>query len=1067
MGLVTNTGQINGGNLGVEESGGGSVVNSAGATINGALGVHIFGGAGNVRNLGTIDAGAFGTAVSLPATFNNRLAIYPGSTIVGTVTGGNTIGSTATSVLQLGTDSGVGTLTGIGTKYLNFTSIYEVPFASWAIGAVIPTGMTLTDDGTLDNLGIVHTTATLGSGAHLTNSGGAVISGATYGVYDNAGPGTVVNNGQITAASQFSYGVWLNRGGALTNQAQGVISAREGAYIGGSTPATVVNAGKILGSIPGNGDGLRLRQGTVTNLSGTISGANGIDITNGAATITNAGTIAGGPAPGDKAVKFLTGFANQLTIDPGAVFSGTVDGGNTLGAAVVSSLVLASGASTGTITGIGSSYVGFGNFVVDAGATWVMNADSIPFAATLTDNGVLTNNGTIGTTVTLGASAALINAQGANINSLPNAVYDNAGFAAVINDGAMGGVELQLGGNVTNQSAGVINGPVGVQISGGGGSVVNAGTIIGDNGNAVLLSAGGVNEVVFGAGAKFTGVVNGGNPVGSGPVSTLLLSTGSSIGTINGLGTQYLNFGNLVVAPGASWVLAGNQMIGAAYAVTDNGALTNHDIVQTSVTLGSGASLTNAADGVINGGAAPGVFDAGSGRVVNYGSITGKYAVSLGAGGNVTNQAGYLGGLYGVYIRKGAGTVTNFAKIDASEIGKKAVSLAPGYVNRVVVGAGARFVGAVDGGNGSGSTAVSTLELATGASAGVVGMMNGIGSEYLNFERVIVDAGASWVIGGNQTIAASDTLTDNGTLINKATVLSGVLLGSGASLTNDKGVTISGTPFAVLDETGSATVVNDGLISGYDSVALFERGTVTNQSDGTIVGQTSLGAGAIALTIDGGTATNSGLITGGPSGGGVSILGGTVINLAGTISGGIGVKDFLAAGTVANFATIIGTGGTAVSLPAGFTNRMVIGAGAVFVGEADGGNTIGSATVSTLELTTGASAGVVGTIAGIGSKYVNFTDIVVDAAASWDFAGGQTIAANQTLIDSGTLTNHATVLTTVTLGSGASLTNSSSVISQGGFADGVDAAGPATVSPSSRIRLSEGPFLTVRRRVSI
>ncbi len=413
-GLVTNIGQINGGNLGVEESDGGSVVNAPSATIKGALGVHIFGGAGNVRNLGTINAGASGTAVALPAGFINVLAIYPGSTLVGTVTGGNTIGGTATSVLQLGTNGAIGTLTGFGTKYLNFTSIYEVPSASWVIGATIPTGMTLTDDGTLDNLGVVHTTVTLGSGADLTNSGGAVISGATYGVYDRAGPGTVVNNGQITATSQFSYGVWLNRGGALTNQAQGVISAREGAYIGGSTQATVVNAGQILGSIPGNGDGLRLRQGTVTNLSGTISGANGIDITNGAGTITNAGTIAGGPAPGDKAVKFLTGFANQLTIDPGAVFSGTVDGGNTVGAAIVSSLVLASGTSTGTITGIGSAYVNFGNFVVNAGATWVMNADTISFAATLTDNGVLTNNDTIGMTVTLaGASAALINAQGA------------------------------------------------------------------------------------------------------------------------------------------------------------------------------------------------------------------------------------------------------------------------------------------------------------------------------------------------------------------------------------------------------------------------------------------------------------------------------------------------------------------------------------------------------------------------------------------------------------------------------------------------------------------------------
>ena len=1048
-GFVTNTGQINGGNLGVEESSGGTVVNQAGGTIKGALGVHIFGGAGNVSNFGTINAGASGTAVSLTAGFYNKLAIHPGSSIIGTVNGGNTIGSTASSVLQLGIGASTGTLTGVGTKYLNFTSIYVLPSATWAMGATIPTGMTLTDDGTLDNLGVVHTTATLGSGAALTNAVGAVISGSSYGVVDTAGAATVVNNGQVTASSQFSYGIALKQGGALTNQAQGVISAREAVYFGGSTAASVVNAGKILGSIPGNGDGVRLNGGgTVTNLSGTISGANGIDIISGAATVTNAGTIVSGAL--GKAVKFAKNFVNQLTIDPGATFSGTVDGGNTAGSATISSMVLASGTSTGTITGIGSNYVNFSNFVVNAGASWVLKSDSIPFNATVTDYGVLTNNGTIHTAVALGASASLINAKGADINSLPNAVYDNAGFATVVNDGGLGGVQLSQGGNVTNQSDGVINASIGVQIGGGGGTVANAGTIIGDNGIAVQLPAGGPNEVAFGAGGKFVGMVNGGNQVGSGPVSTLLLNPGTAaIGTLSGLGSQYLNFGHLVVAPGASWVLSGNQTIGASYTVTDNGALTNHDTIMTTLTLGSGASLTNASDGAINGSPSFGVFDAGSGAVVNAGTITGNYAVTLGGGGRVTNS-GYLGGLYGVYIRKGAGTVTNLGRIVANEIGNKAVSLAPGYANSVVVGAGARFVGVVDGGNGSGSTAISTLELAVGSSAGAIGTLNGIGSEYLNFEQFFVDPGASWVIGGNQTIAASDAVTDNGTLTNNATVLCGVLFGHDASMTNDKGGTISSTQDAVVAGTGRATFVNDGLVSGFDAVALFEGGAVTNQSDGTIVGQTSIGADAIGVKLEdssGGTVANSGLITGGSAGSGVAIVDGTVTNLAGTISGGIGVMAFLAPGTVANYATIIGTSGTAVSLAPGFTNRMVIGAGAVFTGTVDGGNTSGSATISTLELTTGSSAGAIGTLSGIGSKYLDFANIVVDAGAAWVFASGQAIAGNQALTDNGTLTNNATVPTTVKLGSGASLTNASSgTISQNNTSDGVDAAGPATVT---------------------
>ena len=82
---------------------------------------------------------------------------------------------------------------------------------------------------------------------------------------------------------------------------------------------------------------------------------------------------------------------NRLVVDPGAVFNGTVDGGNTLGATAVSTLELASGAATGALTGFGSKYIDFGQVTVDAGATWSLtNNDTFAAGTTLTDSGTVT-----------------------------------------------------------------------------------------------------------------------------------------------------------------------------------------------------------------------------------------------------------------------------------------------------------------------------------------------------------------------------------------------------------------------------------------------------------------------------------------------------------------------------------------------------------------------------------------------------------------------------------------------------------------------------------------------------
>ena len=76
------------------------------------------------------------------------------------------------------------------------------------------------------------------------------------------------------------------------------------------------------------------------------------------------------------------GYPNRLVIDPGAGFVGIIDGSNTLGSAISSTLELASGASSGTLSGVGSLFVNFGGSIAfDAGGHWLVAGNTIGLAS--------------------------------------------------------------------------------------------------------------------------------------------------------------------------------------------------------------------------------------------------------------------------------------------------------------------------------------------------------------------------------------------------------------------------------------------------------------------------------------------------------------------------------------------------------------------------------------------------------------------------------------------------------------------------------------------------------------
>jgi hypothetical protein len=246
--------------------------------------------------------------------------------------------------------------------------------------------------------------------------------------------------------------------------------------------------------------------------------------------------------------------------------------------------------------------------------------------------------------------------------------------------------------------------------------------------------------------------------------------------------------------------------------------------------------------------------------------------------------------------------------------------------------------------------------------------------------------------------------------------------GAGALVTDFRGTSATGGAAGVVVSVSGGMLSNTGRIAG-------GAGGVVNDYNG--FGNTG-GAGGVGVSLSSGSLTNIGTVaggaggsvfdtngtsdTGGAGGAGISLSGGTLTNI-GRIAGGAGgaVNDifghlktggaggvgvfFNGAGTLIDSGAIVGGGSAdAVDFGAG-ASRLILNAGASFVGKVVANASFGN----TLELAAGAVAG---TLGGIGSQYLGFSQIVEDSGASWTLAGTNTIGAGVTLsVNSATLTD--------------------------------------------------------------
>ncbi|WP_158922592.1 Hint domain-containing protein [Acidisphaera sp. S103] len=1000
------------------------------------------------------------------------LAGAPGSvtnTAGGSIAGGPTAGGTGGVMLEAG---------GSVTNQLGGTiSGYNGVLAANSAATVVNAGVIASDDILVTTTSGAYTYirfpgqaagVLLQAGGVITNQAGGTISG-----YDGVKAGaaaTVVNAGVIAgtvgigaySSYTFSYaprlaaGVALDAGGSITNQSGGTISGYDG-IIASSDPVTVVNAGIVAGAYTRSyygADGIYLKAGgSVTNqVTGDISGRNdGILVYGASGTVVNLGTIHS---------KLNSSYGGEgVVLDAGGV--------------------IVNGGPGGTVS---AAYIGGYNGGIIFGAT---GTDTLVNYGTVSGNLGFVGASLLTGTVINGASGvtgALIKSGLQNNAVVIGGVGTVANYGIIADRAANGeghvsyGVSVGGSGTVASSISNLgpdalIYGYVAVYASQNA-TVTNGGTLEATQtfgGNAPLYAVifgGGTNRLIIDPGAVFIG-----NVVGSGPATvvpggyvtvlgtangigttTMELASAASAGTLSGLGTKYAGFAAVTIDSGARWTFSGSNTLAAGVTLTDSGTLTSSGTLINAglitgaakgVLLTAGARVTNQSGGTITG-SSTGISAGGVATLVNSGLISGNPAIAgdsgiyLAAGGLVTNQSGgAISAYYGIWSKNAATTVVNGGTIAGN----------PAINHGSFAGAGIELTSGGHITNQSGGTISGYygIKAKGGATATVVniGAITGYGSNPSSAGVYISVTGSGTVTnqsGGR--ISGYDGIievTGTGTVVNAGIIIStgttagnGIDLNAGGLIINQSGGTISG-PNGI-DGAKTTTVVNAGRIAAAGAgIALLAGGLVTNQSGGVISGYAAIEGLSGAVTV-----VNAGSITGSygvspgtaePTAAGIVLIkGGSITNQSGgVISGKYGINDVGSVLTVVNAGTIIGTS-DAVNFFAGVANRLVIDPGAVFSGTVTGGNTIGAAHVSTLEL---ASAGSAGTLSGLGTQFVDFGQVTLDAGARWTLQATNTIAAGVTLTDAGTLTNAGNIAGSgkIVIGLGATVIDTGTVAS--------------------------------------
>ena len=643
-------------------------------------------------------------------------------------------------------------------------------------------------------------------------------------------------------------------------------------------------------------------------------------------------------------------------------------------------------------------------------------------------NGVTISNAAAANPVTITAASVLGNPGGAALlgtGTTPDWTIANAGtIRSTGTTTGANGILLSGGGTITNQAAGLIGGVYAGIATYAAGTVINGGSIaasLTSKGRGVFLAGGGA--VVNGTGAGITGAYTGVGITGVGTTGVgVVINSGSIAGTA---GYGLALGGGGAVTNNASAAIVGYK-IGVSLAtigsVTNMGSIASGRTTGLGIALDTVASLITPLTGAVVLSAGGGVSNASTGVITST-----FLGVALTAGGSL-NNAGQIAGTstaggYGVVIQGGASLVN--AATGTITGGSDAV-IGYGTLATSVINAG-RLV----------STARSGVELFTpgqvtnAASGTIVAPKYGV---LLRKLGSLTNAGSIAALGS----------------INTGTTAFGVFLAAGGYALNAAGGSIVSSNVGIETFNVAATAVNLGSISSTRTLAgagiqLRAGGTVTNGAGGTITSRwigVQIGGGASnGATFDPtivSTINNAGFIAaydpGSGSGASLWVRGPGVILNTGTIANGpYGIVEY-AQTTITNQGSIGGSVWAIDPSSASFNDRVIVGPGARFSGVVGGsytGRVARNATTGqnyianprtssgTLQLQAG-SGSIVGfddvITTAFTSKYIGFSQVVLDPGAFWSLAG--TVSNAQTLSFGGanaglTLVNPASVAGTI------------------------------------------------------
>ena len=545
-----------------------SVVSPASATS--ALLVNPSISVGTLSNSGLLTSGNIaidnqGTIGSLINTNTGTIrsyysGIYNDSGSIGVLTNNGLISST----LGYGIDNygAISTLTNTGTIRSDYTGIYN---DSGSIGA-------------LTNSGLI--SSTLGYGIHnygaigtLTNTG--TIRSDYNGIYNNGTIGTLTNSGLID--STHDYGIDNTSAiGTLTNT--GTIRSYYSGIYNDGTIGTLTNSG-LIDSTHDYGIENYSAIGTLTNTGTIRSYYSGIYNDGTIGVLTNSGLI---DSTGDYGVEnygSIGALTNSGTIT--SAYSGIYNDYGSIGVLTNSGTISSSGygagidnyGTIGTLTNNGAISGGYyGGIYNDSTIGVLTNSGAISgryYGGIYNDDiiGTLTNSGTISGGyyggIYNGRSIGTLINSGAITSSYSG--IDNYGtIGALTNTGTISGINYGLYdtgtiGALTN--SGAISGGTGVYLNGPATTLVNAGTIIGTNGTAILIGSNAQN-LIFTTGSDIQGTIDAGTTA-----STFTLE-GAPVFT--SAAPIYAPASTLTVAPTADAQATGNWTISS---VTNDGTL--------------------------------------------------------------------------------------------------------------------------------------------------------------------------------------------------------------------------------------------------------------------------------------------------------------------------------------------------------------------------------------------------------------------------------------------------------------------------------------------------------------